>query len=66
LTVPSGICHDNWRKISNRKSGELIGQTQPRHRSEEFRNFLDIIETNVPAELDVHLILDNYGTHKKN
>jgi transposase len=46
------------------KSGELIGQTQRRHRSVEFRNFLDTVEDNVPAELDVHLILDNYGTHK--
>ncbi len=46
------------------KSGELIGQTQRRHRSLEFRNFLDTIEQNVPAKLDVHLILDNYGTHK--
>jgi transposase len=46
------------------KSGELIGQTQRRHRSVEFRNFLDTIEENVPADLDVHLILDNYGTHK--
>jgi len=46
------------------KSGELIGQTQRRHRSQEFRNFLDTIEQNVPPELDVHLILDDYGTHK--
>jgi transposase len=46
------------------KSGELIGQTQRRHRSLEFRNFLDTIEHNVPRQLDVHLILDNYGTHK--
>jgi transposase len=46
------------------KSGELIGQTQRRHRSQEFRNFLDTIEDNVPPGLDVHLILDNYGTHK--
>jgi transposase len=48
----------------NTKTGALIGQTQRRHRSVEFRNFLDTIEKNVPAELDVHLILDNYGTHK--
>jgi transposase len=34
------------------------------HRSAEFRNFLDTIEKNVPTELDVHRILDNYGTHK--
>ncbi len=48
----------------NAKNGKLIGQTQRRHRSVEFRNFLDTIEDNVPAELDVHLILDNYGTYK--
>jgi len=48
------------------KSGELIGQTQRRHRSVEFRTFLDTIEKNVPPNLDVHLILDNYGTHKTN
>ncbi len=48
----------------NAKSGRLIGQTQRRHRSVEFRNFLDTIEKNVPVELDIHLILDNYGTHK--
>lgn len=44
--------------------GQLIGQTQRRHRSVEFRNFLDTIEENVPPDLDVHLIPDNYGTHK--
>ena len=43
---------------------EFIGQTQRRHRSVEFRKFLDTIEENVPPELDIHLILDNYGTHK--
>ena len=46
------------------RTGKVIGQTQQRYRSAEFRNFLDTIEKNVPAELDVHLILDNYGTHK--
>jgi len=46
------------------KSGELIGQTQPRHRSVEFRRFLNTTEQNVPPELEVHLILDNYGTHR--
>ncbi|MGA9461390.1 MAG: IS630 family transposase [Terracidiphilus sp.] len=46
------------------KTGKVIGQTLQRHRSEEFRKFLDTIEANVPAKLDVHLILDNYGTHK--
>ena len=46
------------------KSGEVIGQCQPRHRSVEFRKFLDTIDASVPENLDVHLILDNYGTHK--
>ena len=46
------------------KTGKLIGQTQARHRSVEFRKFLDTIEQNVPQQLEVHLILDNYGTHK--
>jgi len=46
------------------KTGEVIGHCQRRHRSVEFRKFLDRIDREVPAELDVHLILDNYGTHK--
>jgi transposase len=46
------------------KTSRVMGQLHPRHRSQEFRRFLDTIETNVPAELDAHIILDNYGTHK--
>jgi transposase len=46
------------------KTGKVIVQTQQRHRSEEFLRFLDTIGANVPADLDVHLILDNYGTQK--
>lgn len=46
------------------KTGQVIGSCQRRHRSQEFRRFLDRIDAAVPAELDVHLILDNYGTHK--
>jgi len=45
-------------------SGKVLGQLHRRHRSREFRRFLDSIERNVPAALEVHLILDNYGTHK--
>jgi len=45
-------------------SGHVLGQLHRRHRSREFRRFLNTIEHNVPAELDVHLILDYYGTHK--
>ena len=46
------------------KTGTVIGQLHRRHRSREFRKFLDTIDAAVPADLDVHLILDNYGTHK--
>ena len=46
------------------KTGKIIGQNQQRHRSEEFRKFLDTIEKSVPEQLDVHLVMDNYGTHK--
>ena len=46
------------------KTSRVIGQFHHRHRSVEFRRFLDTIEAQVPDNLDVHLILDNYGTHK--
>ncbi len=45
-------------------TGEVIGSCRPRHRSVEFVKFLDQIDAAVPPDLDVHLILDNYGTHK--
>lgn len=46
------------------KTGRVIGQLHRRHRSREFRKFLDKIDAAVPAGFEVHLILDNYGTHK--
>ena len=46
------------------RTGQVIGQCHRRHRALEFRKFLDAIESEVPAELDVHLIADNYATHK--
>ena len=45
-------------------TGKVIGQTHRRHRSVEFRTFLDQVAANVPAAVDVHVIMDNYGTHK--
>jgi transposase len=45
-------------------SGRVLGECHARHRSIEFRKFLDAIDAAVPRRLDVHLILDNYGTHK--
>jgi transposase len=46
------------------KTSELITQFHQRHRSTEFRQFLDAIDAAVPRHLEVHLIMDNYGTHK--
>jgi transposase len=46
------------------KSGKIIGQLHRRHRDIGFRKFLDTIDAAVPADLAVHLILDNYATHK--
>ena len=46
------------------KTGEVIGACHRRHRSTEFRRFLDRVDATVPPDLDVHLILDNYATHK--
>jgi transposase len=45
-------------------TGKVIGQTHGRHRNEEFRRFLNVIDREVPEHLDVHLILDNSATHK--
>jgi transposase len=45
-------------------TGSLIGKCWPRHRAVEFREFLAGIDGAVPADLAVHLVLDNYATHK--
>ncbi len=45
-------------------SGNVISDLTPRHRAEEFRRFLNLIDHHVPAELDVHVIVDNSSTHK--
>jgi transposase len=45
-------------------TGEVLGKCYPRHRSREFLRFLKTIDEEVPEALDVHLILDNYATHK--
>jgi transposase len=46
------------------KSGIVIGECQPRHRAKEFIRFLKKIDRIVQKHLDLHLIIDNYGTHK--
>lgn len=48
----------------NYLSGKVIAQRAPRHRHQEWLAFLKQIDTTVPAYADIHLILDNYATHK--
>ncbi|NGY66536.1 IS630 family transposase [Lentzea sp. NEAU-D13] len=48
----------------NVADGTVIGELHRQHRATEFRKFLVTIDKTVPAELDVHLVCDNYGTHK--
>ena len=45
-------------------TGKVIGALHRRHRSGEFLQFLRTIDQSVPQELDIHLVMDNYGTHK--
>jgi transposase len=48
----------------NLATGEVIHRLRPQHRAAEFRKFLQAIDRAVPAELDVHVVLDNSSTHK--
>ncbi len=69
--IPERQTHDYWRNGTttlfaalNVLDGNVIGKCLPRHRNEEFVEFLEHINKNIAANLDVHLILDNYATHK--
>jgi transposase len=48
----------------NTLTGEVIGECKQHHRHQEFLSFLKTIERQTPAEQDLHLIVDNYSTHK--
>ena len=48
----------------NMLDGSVIGQCMPRHRRREFLRFLKTIDRQTPVDLDLHLIVDNYATHK--
>jgi polyene macrolide polyketide synthase len=45
-------------------TGRVIGAVDRRHRASEFRSFLERIEAEVPEDLAIHLVLDNYATHR--
>jgi transposase len=70
-TFPSRQTHDYVRHGTTSlfaaldvATGKVIAQHQRRHRHQEFLRFLRTIDANTPAELDLHLICDNYATHK--
>jgi transposase len=69
--TPQRMSHDYKRNGTSSlfaaldaQSGQVIRQLHDRHRAIEFKKFLQKIDREVPAALDVHLILDNYSTHK--
>ena len=48
----------------NAATGDVIGKCYKRHRAVEFKKFLAEIEAKVPADMDIHIVMDNYATHK--
>ena len=69
--MPERRSHDYYRHgitslfaAFNIADGTVISELHRQHRATEFRKFLATIDKAVPAELDVHLVCDNYGTHK--
>ena len=70
--VPARQTHDYRRNGTttmfaalNTLTGHVLEKCLPRHRHTEFIAFLEHIDRNVPRKLDVHIIMDNYATHKK-
>ncbi|HRT97103.1 MAG TPA: IS630 family transposase [Planctomycetota bacterium] len=71
LGYAEGVTHDYVRHGTTTlfaaldiASGEVLTRCKPRHRHQEFLQFLREIDDNVPADLDLHLVADNYATHK--
>jgi putative transposase len=71
LGYVEGVTHDYIRNGTTTvfaaldvASGQVITECMPRHRHQEFLKFLKHVDANVPQDLDIHLVLDNYGTHK--
>ena len=71
LGYVEGVTHDYVRHGATTlfaaldiASGQIMAQCKRRHRHQEFLQFLNHIDKNVPEDLDVHLIVDNYSTHK--
>src|SRR6202790_5280380 len=71
LGYVEGVTHDYYRHGTTTlfaaldiANGRVFTQCKPRHRHQEFLSFLRHLDASVPPRLDVHLIVDNYGTHK--
>jgi putative transposase len=71
LGYVEGVTHDYIRHGTttlfaalNVVDGEVLTECKPRHRHQEFLSFLRYIEDAVPADLDIHMVADNYATHK--
>lgn len=71
LGYVEGVTHDYVRNGTTTlfaaldiASGQVLTRCTPRHRHQEFLQFLTLIDDSVPAPLDVHLVIDNYATHK--
>jgi transposase len=69
--IPARQTHDYMRHGTttlfaalNMLDGKVIGDCMPRHRHQEFIRFLQLINVKTPQDLDLHLIVDNYGAHK--
>ena len=69
--LPEGRTHDYRRHGTtslfaalDMKTGKVIGKCYDRHRAIEFKKFLVTVDREVPPELDIHMVLDNYATHK--
>ncbi len=69
--VPARQSHDYERHgvtslfaALNVATGETIGNCHRRHRHQEFLKFLALIDSKLPADVEVHMVMDNYGTHK--
>ncbi|MFI0424047.1 IS630 family transposase [Spongiactinospora sp. 9N601] len=70
-TTPARMTHDYVRHGTtslfaalNIATGQVIGSHHRKHRHQEFIKFLNTIDKNVPADLDVHVVCDNHATHK--
>jgi len=71
LGYVDGVTHDYRRHGTTTlfaaldvASGQVLSQCRKRHRHQEYLDFLKHVEQNVPADLDLHVVVDNYATHK--